>query len=45
MSQNVLPDYIGSTEYYHKLHSEALAYDNLDFDLLHKLSSSEETVR
>lgn len=45
ISQNVLPEYIGSTEYYHKLHSEAIAYDSLDFDMLHRVSSNEDTVK
>ena len=45
IAERVLPEYIGSTEYYHKLHSEAIAYDELDFDLLHKLSSNEESVK
>ena len=40
LSERVLPEYIGSTEYYHKLHHQALAYDELDFDLLHHLTSN-----
>lgn len=44
ISEWVLPKYIGSTEYYHKLHTQALAYDQLNLDLLHKLSSDEEAI-
>lgn len=45
IAENVLPEYIGSTEYYHRLHSEALAYDNLQFDLVEQLSNTEEAIK
>lgn len=41
----IFPEYIAATEYYHKLHAEALAYENYDMNLLHKLSSNEETLK
>lgn len=44
-SEVIFPEYIASTEYYHRLHAEALAYENFDYDLLDKVTSNEEAVK
>ncbi len=37
----IFPEYIASTEFYHKLHAEALAYTEIDLKLLDKITNTE----
>ena len=41
----IFPEYVASTEYYHRLHTEALVYENYDFNMLHRVRSNEEVIK
>ena len=41
----IFPEYVASTEYYHRLHAEALVYENYDFNMLHRVRSNEEVIK
>ena len=41
----IFPQYVASTEYYHRLHTEALVYENYDFNMLHRVRSNEEVIK
>jgi hypothetical protein len=41
----IFPDYLANTEFYHRLHSEALVYENFDFQMLHRVRSNEEVIK
>jgi hypothetical protein len=40
----IFPPYVGSTEYYHKMYAEAIAYENFDLRLIEQLGNTEGAV-